>query len=303
MSNRSDRINEGRRACLASLAAGACLSATPRVLLAVEQIAPKPTALVIGAGIAGLSAAWELRKAGFDVTVFEKEDFTGGRMREGWMGPLYQFTHAVGVLEANREMFDLADELGIRDELEGEPFADTIENGHGTYPYTLDFHPERVARIPGMSAETRRRLPSLQADLDRIREAVDPCLLHTGAAWDDESLGAYYERVLGREAGREVIRYWVQPVCSAAGWPVYETSKMALLPWFSRQEARFVYPRGGIGVLTRKLGSLLPVHNNTTVRYVTPPGSDGRHTVHYLTPTFERRSVTPDIVVCAVEGK
>ncbi len=28
-----------------------------------------------------------------------------------------------------------------------------------------------------------------------------------------------------------------------------------------------------------------------------------RHTVHYLNANLERRSVTPDVVVCAVEGK
>lgn len=35
---------------------------------------------VIGAGIAGLSCATDLRKAGFDVVVFEKNTFVGGRM-------------------------------------------------------------------------------------------------------------------------------------------------------------------------------------------------------------------------------
>ena len=70
----------------------------------------------------------------------------------------------------------------------------------------------------------------------------------------------------------------------------------------SRKE-KFIAPSGGIGVLTRKLDSLLPVQNNTTVRYVTPADSNGRHTIHYLNANLERRSVTPDVVVCAVEGK
>lgn len=39
----------------------------------------KPTAIVIGAGIGGVSAAARLAKAGFAVTVFEKNAFTGGR--------------------------------------------------------------------------------------------------------------------------------------------------------------------------------------------------------------------------------
>jgi oxygen-dependent protoporphyrinogen oxidase len=39
------------------------------------------------------------------------------------------------------------------------------------------------------------------------------------------------------------------------------------------------------------------------VRYITPPDSNGRRTIHYLAANLERRSVTPDVVVCAVEGK
>ena len=38
---------------------------------------------VIGAGPAGLGAAWDLRLRGYDVTVFEKEEFLGGLMRSG----------------------------------------------------------------------------------------------------------------------------------------------------------------------------------------------------------------------------
>ena len=36
---------------------------------------------VIGAGISGLTCAYNLKQAGFDVTVFEKENQVGGRMR------------------------------------------------------------------------------------------------------------------------------------------------------------------------------------------------------------------------------
>src|SRR3989344_1745116 len=35
---------------------------------------------VIGAGIAGLTCAYELQKAGFEVTIFERDDRVGGRM-------------------------------------------------------------------------------------------------------------------------------------------------------------------------------------------------------------------------------
>jgi len=38
------------------------------------------TAAVIGGGIAGMAAAYELRKAGFRVTVLETRDRVGGRI-------------------------------------------------------------------------------------------------------------------------------------------------------------------------------------------------------------------------------
>jgi oxygen-dependent protoporphyrinogen oxidase len=288
---------------LASLTAASAL--WPRELLAGEERRRGPTALVIGAGIAGLSAAYDLRNAGFNVSIFEKEKFTGGRMVELQMGPLYQFTHAVGVWQGFEEMFALADEVGVLDGLRGPSNAGEalVDNGHGLYDVSVPFRIDSVAQIPGLSPETREKLPLLLADLREIRQEVDLDLLATGSRFDDETVTQYYERVLGRKAAGELIRFWVDPLLTAWGWPADMTSKIALLGVLADQEAEFMYPRDGIGVLTRKLGSMLPVQNETTVRYITPPDATGRHTVHYLTPDLERRSVTPDVVVLAVEGK
>ena len=46
----------------------------------MENQTGEKSVAVIGAGISGLTCAYELQEAGFDVTVFEKEDFVGGRM-------------------------------------------------------------------------------------------------------------------------------------------------------------------------------------------------------------------------------
>ena len=49
--------------------------------------------------------------------------------------------------------------------------------------------------------------------------------------------GDYYERVLGKTAGREIIKYKIEPICIAWGWPPYETSKIALLSWLAQKRA------------------------------------------------------------------
>ena len=227
-------------------------------------------------------------------------------------GPLYGATHAEGVFNENKQMFALAAELGIENQVRGEGYDQVwnpddgigLDNGHGIYyPGGMsDFDIENTMKIPGLSRETINKLPLLQADMDEINATVDPCLLETGTAYDNESVGEYYMRMLGKVAGKEIIDYKIEQNCAGWGWDPFETSKIALLSWLASKK-QFVYPRGGIAALTQKLDSLLPVQNNTTVRYITPADSSGRHTVHYLNENLERRSVTPDVVVCAVEGK
>lgn len=68
---------------------------------------------VIGAGIAGLVAAYELQRAGHDVTVYEKNNFPGGRMRTRTEGGM-QFDSGAIILSANyRTLKKYSDELGV----------------------------------------------------------------------------------------------------------------------------------------------------------------------------------------------
>ena len=310
MNNNKFKTDQQRRNLLKGLAVATVGSSVmPGSLFAAGR---GPTAVVIGAGIAGLAAAWSLRKAGFQVSIFEKEKFTGGRMVESQTGPLYGAPHAEGVFNENKEMFALAAELGIENQVRGEAYDQVwnpddgigLDNGHGVYyPGGMsDFDIENTLKIPGLSPETIKKLPRLQADMDEINATVDPCLLETGTAYDNESVGEYYMRMLGKASGKEILDYKIEQNCAGWGWDPFETSKVALLSWLSSKQ-QFVYPRGGIGALTQKLDSVLPVQHNTTVRFVTPADPNGRHTVHYLDANLERRSVTPDVVVCAVEGK
>ena len=306
-------VDKHRRNLMKGFGAAVVAAAMPGRLFAAGG---RPTAVVIGAGIGGLSAAWELLKAGFQVSIFEKEKYTGGRMVELQMGPLYQFTHAQMISGDGDELFSLADEVGIADQLAQFEYGKDqprqileqglLNNGHGLYDlpsvWELAFNPKSAEKVPGLSAETKKHLLLLQADLQAARDTVDTCQARTATAFDDETIGHYYERLLGSQAAGDFLPSVIQPYCEWWGWPLYETSKAALLPQFAAFESA-VLPKGGIGALTRKLDSLLPVQNNTTVRYITPPDTYGRHTVHYLNANMERRSVTPDVVVCAVEAK
>jgi protoporphyrinogen oxidase len=74
---------------------------------------------IIGAGIAGLSAAYDLLKAGHEVTIYEATDHTGGLASgfqdEAWEWPLEKFYHHI--FKGDKAIIGLVKELGIEDKL------------------------------------------------------------------------------------------------------------------------------------------------------------------------------------------
>jgi NADPH-dependent 2,4-dienoyl-CoA reductase/sulfur reductase-like enzyme len=54
----------------------------------VKQPGPRPHVIVVGAGLAGLSAAYELKSVGYKVTVVEAQKRVGGRVESRGAGDL-----------------------------------------------------------------------------------------------------------------------------------------------------------------------------------------------------------------------
>lgn len=74
---------------------------------------------IVGAGAAGLSAAWELTQHGHQVTIFEAEGQVGGLAAgfkdENWEWTLEKFYHHW--FQSDKDLLQLADELGVRDKI------------------------------------------------------------------------------------------------------------------------------------------------------------------------------------------
>ncbi|MBK8985046.1 MAG: NAD(P)/FAD-dependent oxidoreductase [Chloroflexi bacterium] len=74
---------------------------------------------IIGAGVAGLSAAYDLLAAGHQVTLYEATDHTGGLASgfkdQNWDWPLEKFYHHI--FQSDKAIIQLVDELGFNDKL------------------------------------------------------------------------------------------------------------------------------------------------------------------------------------------
>lgn len=74
---------------------------------------------ILGAGVAGMTAAYELARAGRQVTVFESAPLVGGLASgfrsERWAWPLERFYHHI--FQTDRAIIKLAEEIGFADRL------------------------------------------------------------------------------------------------------------------------------------------------------------------------------------------
>jgi protoporphyrinogen oxidase len=105
---------------------------------------------IIGAGATGLSAAWDLLKAGHRVTVYEASDKPGGLAagfrQPNWNWSVEKFYHHWFASDA--DLLKLADELGVREKVVYTQ-PRTVSYWNGNF-YPLD-SPVAALKFPGLS--------------------------------------------------------------------------------------------------------------------------------------------------------
>ena len=134
--------------------------------------------VVVGAGIAGLAAAWELTKAGMDVVVLESERRAGGvivtEAREGFVvegGP-------DGFLAGEPELPELARELGIGDHVVAQQARGTsIWTGKALQPIDEG----RAATLLGIDARRDEVSAGFKSFAAGMAEPVTALMQRVGA--------------------------------------------------------------------------------------------------------------------------
>ena len=91
---------------------------------------------IIGAGIGGLMAGYELTKKGYKVTVFEKEKEIGGLLSDFEIaGKSLEKTYH-HIFKTDKEVINLIEELGLIDKLKWHKSSVALFYNNKFYPFS-----------------------------------------------------------------------------------------------------------------------------------------------------------------------
>ncbi len=214
--------------------------------------------VVIGAGIAGLGAAWRLSRLGFDVRVLERAAHPGGRAASETIEG-FRFEPAGALLSgADRELLAWVDELGLRDEL--LPLRPVVPAqvdrgrvgaidprglfGVAAIPGVRRLHAARLVRLPRLLA---RYAPLLASDAPEL-----------AAPLDDRSLADFGTLYFGASVVERWMETFIGPLAAAS-----ETSRALFLRRYQTQmNVLQGLPRGTLTELAGAVASRLVIQTS-----------------------------------------
>ena len=179
---------------------------------------------IIGAGFGGLSAAWDLRRAGHEVTIFEAADYVGG-LASGFKAPHWdwsvdKFYHHW--FASDKHLLNLMDELGWREDV--------------IYPRPFTVLYYRDKWYPFDAIKEALLFPGLGYGLDKIRFGLVGVYLRLTNNWRTlENVTA--DAWMRRWAGEKVYRLMWEPLLQGKfGEKYYRQVNMAWM--WARLKAR-----------------------------------------------------------------
>jgi oxygen-dependent protoporphyrinogen oxidase len=258
--------------------------------------------VVIGAGIAGLTAAYRLQQAGYQVRVFESAAHVGGRMITiHWQGVRID-PGAEFVTGADSFLLDMVRQLKVEDKLIN--YSDQQTGFNVTVMRDGKTHTVNFMSIASYLTWTG---VSLQARLGMLK--LLPYMLRSGrtdvyhpetAPGDDT---VTMQEFFNQKINAEMFDYWVQPTMDVfCGYtPGDLSAKMLLMLFGSYLSQKLFTFEGGIGFFPDSLASHLDVTCQVAVQRL-EPYPDGSGVKIYYLHQGQSLHIDADLVVLAVPG-
>ncbi|MFI7344037.1 FAD-dependent oxidoreductase [Streptomyces sp. NPDC050085] len=232
-------------------------------------MSPGPRVIVVGAGIAGLAAAFRLQQAGCTVLILERSgpELVGGRMATVERGGFPIDVGATLLLSSYTAMLTLAADAGA---------ADLIRPAGTTYGLVRDGEVQRFRSDSVGSAVTSTFLRGL-AKRDLAKIAADFLRIRPHLGWDDMTRTAgldfetVYDYTLRRGLRTDTFEYLLAPF--TAGPALAEPEHASIVSGFFAfntiiaSRGGFTTPQG-VGFLPQALARQVPVEYHAEVTSV-----------------------------------
>jgi len=255
-----------------------------------------PRICIIGAGISGLSAGYQLMKSGMKPILFEKESFVGGRMSSEEIEGFIIDKGAYTIPEFHKTTLELISELSIAGSLkETIGTSSTFCNGK---EYSIKIgSPVDFLKYKLLSIKNKKDMIKLFLHATSLGKSLN--LNHPSEKTFELEKESAAEFLL-KEYDKEILEYIAYPIFSEIFLGIPENnSKAAFLATVQNLIKFKIFSLDqGLGMLPEQLMKRLDVRLNTPVLKVQPMGEQGPYLVE--TGGNASGSLEFDIIVLAV---
>jgi len=227
---------------------------------------------VIGGGAAGCSAAWHLHQAEYEVRLFEKEPWLGGRTHTWRESDLVVNTGAGFFTNFYPLLWELLGETGLSQHIVSNDKETVLCDTRQKYPYLVS-SVSSFFRIPWLSLREKLRLIRMTVGLLLRKTQFDLVDPHRLAKFDDESIADFARRRLGENTYQHLIRSAIEPYWYFSCEQASAAMLMALQA--EAPGAQFYTLRNGMDQIASQLADEVPTQSGFAVQRVERNSSNG----------------------------
>ena len=225
---------------------------------------------MIGAGIAGLTCAWELRKAGVEVEVFEREASVGGRMNTRTRDGLAFDVGANFLIRSYLGVNALAEEMGI-ERRQASPVPHMVYRAGRAH--SMNFNSIRsIFRMGALDLRSRFRFLAFVLKVRSAHKGLD--FFDLGLAPDDlnqEDAYTFAQREVGPEFADYILDSFNACMMFSRSTELCASAFLSLFSMMADPAYDFsvLYADGDMRAIPEALASKLTVHRGSPVQALT----------------------------------